>query len=317
MKAFVTGASGFVGAGLARALLARGDEVHCLVRASSNLWRLDGIKKELHFHTGDFLDKEVVSRSLLSAQPSVVFHLGSYGTYPKQQNDTAKILEATLLGAHTVFSAAKENGVGMVVNAGSSSEYGPKDHPMREDEPLAPSSYYAVGKAAQTFLGQHMARAEGFPIVTLRLFSIYGPFEEPGRFVPTVISNALRGIDVPIADPHIARDFLYLPDAIDAFLLAAEKPELSGEVINVGSGTQSTLLDVYNAVIAKTGSASKASFGKYEKRPFDTNIWVADTDKMHTLLECTPRFTLAEGIADMVKWFPSHAHVYETTSKSS
>lgn len=317
MKAFVTGASGFVGAGLARALLVRGDEVHCLVRPSSNLWRLEDIKKELHVHTGDFLDKEIVTRAMRAALPSVVFHLGSYGTYPKQQHDTRKILEATILGAHTVFSAAKENGVGMLVNAGSSSEYGPKDHPMREDEPLAPNSYYALGKAAQTFLGQHMARAEGLPVVTLRLFSIYGPFEEPGRFVPTVISNALRGIDVPIADPHIARDFLYLPDAIDAFLLAAEKPELSGEVINVGSGTQATLLDVYNEVIAKTGSKSRASFGTYEKRPFDTNIWVADTHKLRTLLGCAPRFSLAQGIADMVKWFPSHAHVYETTSKSS
>ena len=310
MKAFITGVSGFVGAALARELLRRGHSVHGLVRGTTQ-WRLTDIQDRITLHTGDLIDKESVGRAMSAAQPSVVFHLGAYGTYPGKQSDVQQILETTIFGSLNVFTTAKEYGVPQIISVGSSSEYGTKNHPMCEDELLEPNSYYGVGKAAQTLLGAHMARSDGVSITTVRLFSVFGPFEEPGRFVPTVIRNALLGEDIAIADPSIARDYCYVSDAIEALILAGEKTNLSGEIINVSNGKQHTLMDVYDAVIAATGSNSKAVVGAHEKRTFDTKTWVADVEKMRTLLGFTPRFSLAEGIMDMVKWFPEHAHVYD------
>jgi len=317
MRAFITGISGFVGAGLAKALVERGDEVYGLVRSQADLWRLEGIKDTLRLHIGDIGDKTSVEHALSSAKPSIVFHLASYGTYPGKQTDPLQILKTNVDGALNIFNAAEALNA-YVVNAGTSSEYGTKDHPMREDELLEPHGYYAVSKAAQTLLGQYEARSRRVNVVTLRLFSVYGPFEEPGRYVPTVIANALAGKDVPISDPTIARDYIYLPDVVDAFIAAAEKRELSGEIINVGSGRQSTLGEVYDAVIKVTGSSSRSMIGAYDKRAVDSSMWVADVTKMKNKLNVTPRFSLAEGIADMVKWLPAYASRYtkEQTNNS-
>ncbi len=309
MKAFITGVSGFVGAGLARELVQRGEEVHGLIRPGSDMWRVKDIETKITLHQGELLDELTLEAAVKAARPTIIFHFASYGTYPGKQLEPKKIFETNALGSLNVFQAAEKVGA-LVVNAGSSSEYGAKNHPMREDELISPESFYAVGKAAQTLLAQQLARAKKISAITLRLFSVYGPFEEPGRYVPTVINLALQGKDIPISDPAIGRDYVYLPDVVDAFLAAAKHPELSGEIINVGSGVQSTLGDVYTEVIRATGSTSKALVGAHEKRAVDSAVWVAQTDKMRIRLGLAPRFTLAQGIADMVKWLPSYASHY-------
>lgn len=302
MKVFITGIAGFVGAGLARAMLADGAEVHGLVRTSSDLWRLEGIQEQLHLHTGDLLDAASMQAALKVAKPDVLFHLGVYGAYPAHQKDKELILRTSVLSTMALLDAAKEQGVGVVINTGSSSEYGNKNHPMREDELIEPNSYYAVGKAAQTLLCQQFAREEKLPIITLRLFSVYGPFEEPTRFIPTLLTKTLANQDVPLADPSIARDYIYLDDVVDAYRAAAKKPELSGEIFNVGSGVQHTLQEAFDMAVRVTGSTSKAVSGAYAKRDFDTNKWVADASKTREKLGVTPKFSFEQGLSATVEW---------------
>ncbi|MDB5195571.1 MAG: hypothetical protein JWO84_755 [Parcubacteria group bacterium] len=309
MKVFITGIAGFVGAGLARALLTDGVEVHGLVRPSSDLWRLADIKDQLHLHSGDLLDALSVQKALQESRPDTIFHLSVYGAYPTQK-DKDLILRSSLGATMTLLDAAKEAGVGMVVNTGSSSEYGTKDHPMREDELIEPNSYYAVGKAAQTLYCQQFAREEKLPIVTLRLFSVYGPYEEPTRFIPTLIEKMRANEDVPLADPTVARDFIYLDDVVDAYRAAALKPELSGEVLNIGTGTQHTLQEAFDTAVALTGSSSKALAGAYGNRTFDTPVWVADMEKTTTRLGFKPAHTLEAGLAKTIEWANEH-HGYK------
>lgn len=310
MKVFITGIAGFLGAGLARALLADGMEVHGLVRASSDLWRLRDIKDQLFLHTGDLLDAASVRSALAAAKPEALLHFGVYGAYPAYQKDKELIMRTTLYSTMTLLDAVKEHGVGIVINTGSSSEYGNKNHPMREDELIEPNTYYAVGKAAQTLFCQQFAREEKVPVVTLRLFSVYGPYEEPTRFVPTLVTKVLANENVPLADPLIARDFIYLDDVIDAYRIALRKPELSGEVLNVGTGMQQTLQDAFDTAVALTGSSSKVLVGAYEKRSFDTAKWVADTEKAHQKLGITPKHTLKNGLQKTIEWAKEH-HGYK------
>lgn len=310
MKVLITGISGFVGAGVARHLLGRGIEVHGLVRITSNLWRISDIRNELILHTGDLLDKDSVGRALSKAKPDVVFHLAVYGAYPSQQ-DADLILSTSIISTMHLLNAAKAAEVKMFVNTGSSSEYGTKDHPMREDERIDPNSYYAVGKASQTLLCQHYARQEKFPVLTLRLFSAYGPYEEPGRLVPTVLLNALAQKEITLADPNIARDFIYIDDVAEAYYLAATKTELSGSVINIGTGVQHTLNELADIALEVTKSTSEVTVGTYQKRGFDTNIWVADTQQMESRLGFKPSYNLKQGIEQCVPWFQQHADYYK------
>jgi nucleoside-diphosphate-sugar epimerase len=310
MKVFITGIAGFVGAGLARALLQDGVEVHGLVRPSSNLWRIEDLKNKLHLHIGDLLDAESIRVAIKKARPDTLFHLGVYGAYPAYQKDKEMIMRSTLFSTMTILDSAKEYGVGIVINTGSSSEYGTKNHPMREDERIEPNSYYAVGKASQTLYCQHFAREEKVPVITLRLFSVYGPREEPTRFIPTLITKALVNEDVPLTDPRVARDFIYLDDVIDVYRAVAGRPELSGEVFNVGTGVQRTLQETFDVVVASTGSTSKALVGAYEGRSFDTNFWVADMSKTHVQLGITPRHSLESGLRATINWVKSN-HGYK------
>lgn len=302
MKVFITGIAGFVGAGLARALLQDGAEVHGLIRSSSNLWRLDDIKGEFHLHTGDLLNEESLREAIQEAKPEVIFHLGVYGAYHVCQNDKELIMRTSFDATRVLLDAAKENGVGIVINTGSSSEYGTKDHPMREDELIEPNSYYAVGKAAQTLYCQQFAREEKLPIITLRLFSVYGPYEEPIRFIPTLVTKVLANEDVPLADPRTARDFTYLADVVDAYRVAAKRPELSGEIFNVGTGKQHTIKETFDTAVALTGSTSQPIVGAYANRSFDTNQWVADVNKASSQLIFTAQYSLEDGLRATIEW---------------
>ena len=301
MKVFITGISGFVGANLARGLLKDGVEVYGLVRTSSDLWRLEGIEDKLHLHIGDLLDNASITAALNKARPDVLFHLGTYGTQPTQK-DKETIIQSSLYSTIRLLDCAKKVGVGIVINTGSSSEYGTKDHPMREDELLEPNSYYAVGKAAQTLFCQQFAREEKLPIITLRLFSVYGPYEEPTRFIPTLVANTLANKDVSLANPKTARDFIYINDVIDAYRAAAMKPNLSGEVFNVGSGVQHTLREAFDIAHSLTKSRSKPLEGIYEGRSFDTDIWVADMSKTRSQLGIASKYTLSEGLQATIDW---------------
>ncbi len=309
MRALVTGISGFVGAGLARYLVNQGVEVHGLVRESSNLWRLKDIQDRLTLHQGDLLDDARVNEIFQLVKPDTVFHLAVYGAYPSQK-DVGNILSTSIRGTLTLLNASKDVNVGLFLNAGSSSEYGTKDHPMCEDEYIEPNSYYAVGKATQSHLCQHFSRQEGLPTVTLRLFSVYGPFEEPGRLVPTVIFNALNAQPVTISDPKVARDFIYIDDVAEGFYRVSARPDLSGEIINLGTGKQSTLGDMANVILSASGASVPYTVGGNEKRSFDTYTWVSNPEKMSRLLEWTPKHSLEEGVAKTVEWLKKNVDYY-------
>src|SRR6202022_3882820 len=120
-----------------------------------------------------------------------------------------------------LLQAAVTAGVQAFVNAGTSSEYGYKDHAPAEDEKLEPNSDYAVTKAAAPILCPHTAQRTGVAITPLRLYSVYGPYEEPTRLVPTLIVQGLEGKLPPLVNPDVARDYIHVDDACDAFVLAA------------------------------------------------------------------------------------------------
>src|SRR5947207_10600420 len=246
-RVVLTGASGFVGANLARRLLRDGHELHLFLRRNHHPWRIEAIQNDVQLHEADLSDEESLVRIVESIRPEWVFHLAAYGAY-STQTDLRRMVWTNILGRMNLVQACLKTGFEAFVNTGSSSEYGFKDHAPAETELLEPNSHYAVTKASATLFCRHTAISRAVPLVTLRLYSVYGPYEEPRRLMPTLVVRGLDGELPPLADPDIARDYVYVDDVSEAYCLSASRPgQAPGAVYNVGTGVQTSLREVVQA----------------------------------------------------------------------
>jgi nucleoside-diphosphate-sugar epimerase len=236
-----------------------------------------------------------------ASRPDIVFHTATHGAYP-QQKDRQTILSTTIFGMANLLNALEPYGECTLVNCGSSSEYGLCDRPMRETDPLHPHTDYAVGKAAATLLCQSEAY-RGRPIVTVRLFSAYGPWEEPTRLVPYVMDCCHRGEAPRVGDGSQPRDFIYIDDVIDLLRIAAFTPQLhAGTILHAGTGLPQTTRDIVDTIIAVCGNGLEAHYGAIPNRPGEPKTWVADITRTTELTGWRPRHSLRSGVEAMWAW---------------
>jgi nucleoside-diphosphate-sugar epimerase len=297
----VTGGSGFVGACVVHELLARGHRVHVLLREHSRLWRLDGALGRLTVHRADLLDANEIRSVIGGVRPGAVLHLAAYGAY-ESQSDARRILETNILGSYNLLEASAAADVKVFISTGSSSEYGFKPEPMREGDRLEPNSFYAVAKAAQTHLCSLAARRGPMGVAVFRIFSAYGPWEESTRLVPTVLHRARAGLPLQMTSPETAREFVYVAEVVVALLDLPAAARLKGDVINLGTGVETTLREVVETVLVLTGSRSAVRWGAMKARSWDTNRWSADPSLAGRLLGWAPRHNLREGLAKTLAW---------------
>ena len=306
----VTGASGFIGSVLTRRLLNSGHSVHVLLRKQATLWRLKEILKELAVHTIDIEDYSALRRTMRKVKPHILYHLAAYGAYP-QQSDIDSALHNNVLGTWHMLKASRDIDYELFVNTGSSSEYGSKHRPMAETELLEPNSIYAVTKATQTHLCAFVARRYAKPIVTLRPFSVYGPYEEPTRLVPQIMRHIDRHTVMPLANPATARDYVYVNDMVDVYCNTAPLKRFPGYCFNVGSGIQTSLKKIVVLAQQATGRHLLHSWNRMPGRSWDTAHWVADTSRTTELLNWRAKTTLIDGLRHTWHWYQIHADLYE------
>ena len=301
-RVVLTGGTGFVGANLARRLLALGHQVHLLVRPGFQPWRIEAIRDAVQLHPIGLNDPEALRRLLGEVRPEWIFHLAAYGAC-SHQKDFAAMLRTNVEGTANLVQAALETGCEALVNTGTSLEYGAADHPPAEDEALAPNSHYAVAKAAATMLCRFLARQHKMNISTLRLYSVYGPWEAPERLFPTLIGHALRGELPPLVSPETAHDFVYVDDVAAAYILAAgARDQEPGAVYNVGSGRQTTMRELVQLARTVFGLTIEPQWGSMPDRHWDTQCWIADRRKIQAALGWAPQVTLEEGLRQTADW---------------
>jgi dolichol-phosphate mannosyltransferase len=319
MRALVTGGTGFVGANLVRRLLADGHAVHCLVRGGSvNAWRLADVRDDVELHRASLEDAKAVERVVRRVRPEWVFHLAAHGAY-SWETDLDRMVATNVDGTMNLLRACVRGGFAAFVNAGSSSEYGFKKTAPREREWVEPNSHYALTKVAATHFCRLTARQERVKIATLRLYSVYGPWEDPGRLMPAVIVHGLAGRLPPLVDPRIARDYVYVDDVSEAFVRAAAKPHPeAGPVFNVGSGTQTSIRQVVDVACRVLAIRQKPVWGTMPNRAWDTSAWVSDARAIRRALGWRPRFGFERGFRQMVAWMraePDRAAWYAAAAR--
>jgi nucleoside-diphosphate-sugar epimerase len=309
-KVLITGAAGFIGSCLAHRFVDTTYDLHLIKREQSNIWRVRDILDRFQVHDVDLADRTGIEKVIKAIKPEIIFHAAIYGGYPFQE-DIDKIFRTNVMGTVNLVNACSEAGFDVFVNTGSSSEYGLKDRPMVETDLLEPIYDYSVSKAAATMFCQSKAKTMGLPIVTLRLFSVYGYHEEPTRLIPYVIMECLRGKNPKVSSPSYVRDFIFIEDVMDAYSRVIKASDVGGQIFNIGYGEQHSVAEVVKTIIKLTGSKVEPEWGRNPNWSHEPALWQADNSKAKNILKWKPKYSLEEGLAETVRWFKENRALYE------
>jgi len=317
-KILITGAGGFVGANIALRLLKdENNLIYILVKESTDLWRLKEVEvinnervKKVYC---DLMDFAKLKESIERIQPEYIIHTAIYGGY-HYQKDSEKTIKVNFNGTINLLEATKDIPYKCFINTGSSSEYGKKDFPMKEDDVLEPNSDYGVAKSAATLFCNYFAKKYNKPILTLRLFVPFGYYEDRDRLIPYILLSMIKGKDLTLGNPDSVRDFIFIEDVIDLYekIIHLEK-NYYGEVFNVGSGEQHSVKETAENIFEIFGKKLQITYSDDKKRSFDTDKWVADISKTSKEFNWKPKYSFKEGLNKNAEWFVKNFNLYEST----
>ena len=229
-----------------------------------------------------------------------IFHLAAVGV-TGEVTDLRQVVTGNIDGTLAALLAAQRLG-SRLVYCGSCFEYGSGERWSEEALP-APTTEYGAAKAAGWLLANAFARRTGVEVVSLRPFTMYGPMEPPGRLVPSVVRLALAGRPIDLTPGDQRRDFVFVSDAVDAFIAAATTDAAVGGTFNICTGNPVTVRDVVRRVLQSTGSASEPRFGAIAYRPTELAVLSGDPTRAEQILAWRSRVSLDEGLARMIAWF--------------
>jgi NAD dependent epimerase/dehydratase len=314
----VTGAGGFLGSHLCEALVDAGASVTALLRYSSrsdrgNLEHLPAEKSDaLRVIAGNVEDAHFVLRAVEGQE--VVFHLAALITIPHSYVAPSSYPRTNVEGTLNVLEAARFHGTARVVHTSTSETYGTAQYtPIDEKHPLQAQSPYAASKIGGDKLAESYWRAFGVPVATLRPFNAYGPRQSARGVIPSIVSQALAGQEVRLGNLRPVRDMTYVSDTIAAFMAIATCDAAIGEVINVGTGTGTTIGDLARTTLALAGKKVPIVVDEERVRPETSEVHelVCDNRKAARLLGWSPKVKVEDGLARTIEFVQKHPHLFK------
>jgi UDP-glucose 4-epimerase len=309
-SALVTGGAGFIGSHLVETLVAGGCRVSVLDDLSSGKQaNLGPVAGRIRFVRGDIRDPAALEAAVSGCE--VVFHLAAMVSVPRTIEDPLGSAAVNETGSLQVLEAARSGRVRRLVFASSSAVYGDEPTlPKREDMPTRPLTPYAVQKLAVEYYLRVYQSLYGLETAGVRFFNVYGPRQDPSSPYSGVISifmtQALKG-EPPViyGDGRQSRDFVFVGDAVQALIAAANSPSATGRVFNVGTGKSVTINALWKLVATLSGSAVTPGHGP--PRPGDVPHSVASIDCARADLGFAPRMSLEEGLNMTMGWYRTAA----------
>lgn len=300
----ILGAGGFIGINLLKTLLLYRKDVFGVSRSKKKNWRFISAKiPARNVIDSDITNKKDIEKIFKKVKPLTVFNLAAYGAYAKQ-NDYREIYKTNALSTVDVLEELKRIPFKAYVHAGSQSEYGLNAKGPKETAELIPNSHYAVSKIGNYFLLKYYGKVEKLPVVHLRLYSAYGPWEESDRLMPVLVAKAIRKSLPNFVAPTISRDFIYIDDVVSAFILAAAKiqKKMYGEVFNVATGKKTTIKQLAYMVKEMFDISEDPKFSTMKNRNWDVVDWFGSNAKIKRVLGWKPTHSLKQGLLKTAEW---------------
>lgn len=264
--------------------------------------RLADVAADIHLVEANITDRSAMEAMAASVQPELVAHLAAFTHVGKSFRRVDENIATNVQGTVNLLQAL-DGRYERFVYTGTSEIYGDTPTPFREDGPVNPVSPYSVSKYAGERYCRMFHQAYGWPIVCLRPFNAYGPWQTADRVIPEIILSALRGSDLLMTDGRQTREFNYVTDLADGFVAALTTDGTDGQVINLGNGSDVSIRDLTTMVLDLMDNPIEAKIGALPHRP--TEIWsmFCDNSRARELLGWAPSHTLAEGLAETITWY--------------
>ncbi len=312
---FVTGATGFVGARVALALVERGARVVCLQRDSVRANSLDlfDLRRSVTVVNGSVEDFGLMERVVTEYEIEAVFHLAAQAIVGAANRSPLSTFEANIRGTYSLLEACRRSEtVKRVVVASSDKAYGSQDRlPYEEDHPLLGLFPYDASKACADIIARSYAHTYGAPVAVSRFANIYGPGDvNLSRIIPGTIVSVLRD-EPPVirSDGAPIREFVYVDDVARGYLLLAEKiEEAKGEAFNFGAGERLSMLELVKRIIRLAGKAGRLEPRVMLQRKIEREIdaQYLSAAKAESRLGWRAAVGLDEGLKRTIEWYRAH-----------
>ena len=260
-----------------------------------------GIPKSVQIVVCDLSCNDQVAQQLSVIRPAVVFHLAANVT---SSAPPSTIIQSNVAATLNLLNALDGNTLKQFVYCGTGSEYG-AGSALSENSPLRPTNLYGATKAAGHLLAHAIRRAKNLPIISVRPFTTYGPWEPPRRLIPFLCCRALDGADIPLTRADQQRDFIYVDDVVEAIIRVVGiggSDEL--EAINISSGAPVAIRKVVTEIVALAGGKASPKFGVLPSRP--GTIECGDASLARRLLGWSPQISLSDGLRRTLGWITEH-----------
>lgn len=304
-RVLVTGGAGFVGSNLVRRLVEMGAETHIIEKPGVSPWRLEDCTGKISIGYTDISDTEQTYTTIRSIDPEYVFHLAAYGVDYRDQ-DFHKSISINLNGTLNLFEAIKNTACKRFIHTGSCSEFGNiSASRYKENEPIDPGNIYGITKAASVQLVKILSDQYQKPVVVIRPFSLYGPYEPEQRIVPYIIKKCAQGEKLNFTKGEQIRDYLFVEDLVSAYT-ASLFVEINDffETFNIGSGNPITVKDlIFKIVDILDYDREKICLGALPYRENERMSLVADIGKVEKKMGWTPLVSLEDGLRKTIDWF--------------
>jgi nucleoside-diphosphate-sugar epimerase len=295
-KILIVGGSGFIGCSITNLCVDYGFSCYVLSLTGFGNDRTEGVE----YIQADITDELQIYNALKGLSFEYVINLGGYIDHSPLFSDGLKTIDVHFNGLLNILKIIDKSALKRFVQIGSSDEYGRQRSPQNESMREMPISAYSVAKTSSTQLLQMLHRTEGFPVVILRLFIVYGNGQDKKRFLPQVIHGCLSNEEFPTSFGGQIRDFCHVSDIAHGILKALLSDAALGEIINLGSGCPISIRSVIEKVQILTGGG-KPIFGLIPYRPEENMDLCADINKAKALLDWHPCISIDEGLERTIK----------------